>query len=142
MRVGYSPRPSNNSSSRLMAPRGSMLSEPRIVRRPPCVRASRTATASKVSAHAPAKAIRYLIAGRVQGVNYRASTVARARELGLHGWAKNLGDGRVEVVARGAPAALDELARWLWQGPPAARVDAVLVEEWAERVDSGFGIVR
>ncbi|HEU4662925.1 MAG TPA: acylphosphatase, partial [Dokdonella sp.] len=68
---------------------------------------------------------RFHVSGLVQGVFFRASTQARARELGLAGWAKNLADGRVEVVAGGDAAALDELERWLQRGPPGARVDAV-----------------
>lgn len=88
------------------------------------------------------QAIRCLVAGRVQGVYYRAATQARAAELGVDGWVRNLGDGRVEVVAEGAHDAVAALARWLWQGPPAARVDAVHVEEWSEPVERGFAVVR
>ena len=47
----------------------------------------------------------------------------QALELGLRGYAKNLPDGRVEVLAAGSDATLDALAAWLRQGPPAARVD-------------------
>jgi acylphosphatase len=54
---------------------------------------------------------------------------------------RNLADGRVEVVAAGAPHAVAALASWLWQGPRAARVDAVRVEEWREPVAAGFAIV-
>jgi len=86
------------------------------------------------------KAVRYLVSGRVQGVFFRGSTAAEARRLGLAGWARNLSDGRVEVVAAGADAALSELAAWLWQGPPAARVEGVEVEEWTEPVPDGFEI--
>ena len=45
--------------------------------------------------------VRFLVAGRVQGVFYRASTQSQAQVLGLAGWARNLPDGRVEVLARG-----------------------------------------
>jgi len=87
-------------------------------------------------------AVRYLVSGRVQGVYFRGSTLAEARRLGLSGWARNLPDGRVEVVAAGTDAALSELAAWLWKGPPAARVDGVAVEEWCEPVPDGFEIRR
>jgi len=73
-------------------------------------------------------AARFLVSGRVQGVSFRAYTQARARELGLAGHARNLPDGRVEVFAEGAPAAIDALAEWLWQGSPGARVSGVLRE--------------
>lgn len=68
-------------------------------------------------------AARFVVSGKVQGVFFRASTRKQALELGLRGYAKNLPDGRVEVLAAGSDAALDALAAWLRQGPPAARVD-------------------
>jgi acylphosphatase len=83
-------------------------------------------------------AIRCLVAGRVQGVYYRSATVAEAQRLLLDGWVKNLADGRVEVVAAGASAAVATLAGWLWRGPPAARVESVCLEEWTEKVPAGF----
>lgn len=67
----------------------------------------------------------YLVSGRVQGVYYRASTVKQAKALGLTGWVRNLSDGRVEVFACGTAEQLSELQAWLWQGPPAAKVEAV-----------------
>lgn len=88
------------------------------------------------------QAVRCLVGGRVQGVGFRAATAAEARRLSLDGWVKNLPDGRVEVVAAGAPDAVQALARWLWQGPPAARVDAVHVEEWTGDVPGGFSVAR
>jgi acylphosphatase len=72
---------------------------------------------------------RCLVAGRVQGVFYRASTRQRATELGVAGHARNLPDGRVEVLACGDPQAVRELCDWLWTGSPASHVTAVEVEE-------------
>ena len=83
-------------------------------------------------------AVRCLVSGRVQGVYYRSATAAEARRLKVDGWVRNLADGRVEVVAAGAPAAVTTLTGWLWQGPPAARVESVLLEEWTEAVSRGF----
>ena len=68
---------------------------------------------------------RFFVSGRVQGVFFRASTAREAQRLDLRGWAKNLADGRVEVLAAGPPAALDALERWLHDGPPAAAVASV-----------------
>jgi acylphosphatase len=68
---------------------------------------------------------RCYVSGRVQGVFYRASTRQRAQELGCRGYARNLPDGSVEVLAVGERAAVDELIAWLWQGPPAAHVTDV-----------------
>ena len=69
--------------------------------------------------------VRCLVAGRVQGVWYRGSTQDKARDLGLRGYARNLADGRVEVLACGAPQAVEALVVWLAEGPPMARVSAV-----------------
>jgi acylphosphatase len=85
-------------------------------------------------------AVRCLVAGRVQGVYYRASTAREALALGLDGSARNLDDGRVEVIAAGAASSVACLCSWLWQGPPGARVSAVTVEEWEEVVPSGFEV--
>jgi acylphosphatase len=83
-----------------------------------------------------------LVAGRVQGVYYRAATAAEAERLGIDGAVRNLEDGRVEVIACAAVGPLAELVGWLWRGPPAARVDAVAVEEWCEPVAPGFFVAR
>ena len=73
--------------------------------------------------------MRYLVSGRVQGVYYRGATQLMARRLHLCGLARNLSDGRVEVIACGDTASLRELERWLWRGPSHARVDDVISEE-------------
>ena len=85
-------------------------------------------------------AARFLVAGRVQGVYFRASTRERALAFGLDGHARNLADGSVEVIAAGEATALEALAEWLRQGPPAARVEQVLREPWPEPVAAGFAI--
>jgi acylphosphatase len=69
--------------------------------------------------------VRFRVSGRVQGVFFRASARAEAERLGVQGYAKNLADGRVEVLACGEEAAIRALEAWLWRGPPAARVAAV-----------------
>lgn len=78
------------------------------------------------------------VSGRVQGVSFRAGTRAQALRLRISGHARNLRDGRVEVVAEGDAAALDALERWLRHGPIGARVDALERGEHAETVASGF----
>lgn len=83
-------------------------------------------------------AARFRVTGRVQGVFFRASTREQALQLGLRGYARNLADGTVEVLAAGAPDAVDTLAVWLRQGPPAARVDSV-AREPAQAGDAGEG---
>jgi acylphosphatase len=74
---------------------------------------------------------RLRITGLVQGVAFRASTVAAARALSLSGWVANRADGSVEAVAEGDDAAVTALVRWCHHGPPAARVDRVNVTEEA-----------
>ncbi|MGX5730713.1 acylphosphatase [Pseudoxanthomonas beigongshangi] len=85
-------------------------------------------------------AARFLIEGRVQGVFFRASTREQARRLGLAGVARNLADGRVEVIAAGEPDAIETLAGWLHHGPPQARVERVERLAWAGPVPPGFEI--
>ncbi|MBU2008357.1 MAG: acylphosphatase [Chloroflexi bacterium] len=68
------------------------------------------------------------VRGRVQGVLFRSFVERHARRLGLVGYARNLFDGRVEVVAEGEKAALEELLRQLHLGPPGARVEGVDAE--------------
>ena len=82
--------------------------------------------------------VRCLVEGRVQGVFFRASTAHEADRLKLDGWAKNLPDGRVEVVVSGESGAVASLCGWLWQGPSSAQVSSVIVEDWMEPVDPGF----
>ena len=84
------------------------------------------------------RAARFLVGGRVQGVFFRAATRERALALGLAGIARNLPDGRVEVVAQGDPAALDALETWLWTGSPASRVESVTREAADAAAHAGF----
>ena len=61
------------------------------------------------------------VSGRVQGVFYRGTTVSRARELGVAGYARNLPDGRVEVLVQGSEPAVEVFIRWLWIGSSASK---------------------
>jgi len=83
---------------------------------------------------------RFLVSGRVQGVYYRASTREQARRLGLDGSAVNLPDGRVEVIATGAPEAIDALEQWLRVGPPTAKVETVERYPYQQRGPEGFNV--
>lgn len=65
----------------------------------------------------------FLIEGRVQGVLFRESTRRAAQPLGITGYAKNMLDGSVQVLACGEPEALNRLTEWLREGPPMAQVD-------------------
>lgn len=69
------------------------------------------------------KRVHLVIAGRVQGVFYRASARGEAQRLGLTGWVRNREDGAVEAVAEGPDEKVDAFVAWCRRGPPAARVD-------------------
>jgi acylphosphatase len=70
--------------------------------------------------------VRYLVSGSVQGVGFRWFVARHARGLDLTGYARNLADGRVEVVARGTdPTRLERLEGLLRTGPVGARVEQV-----------------
>ncbi len=83
---------------------------------------------------------RYIVSGRVQGVAFRASARDAARHLGLTGFARNLSDGRVEVVACGECQRVKQLQGWLERGPRWARVEKVIAEEMLERDFDDFEI--
>jgi acylphosphatase len=85
-----------------------------------------------------AEARRWHVSGRVQGVWFRESTRHEAERLGLTGYAKNLPDGRVEVLGCGDPGALDQLEAWLHQGPPMAEVGNVCAEPADEASPDAF----
>lgn len=86
--------------------------------------------------------LRFLVSGKVQGVWFRASACEQALALQLHGYARNLSDGDVEVVARGEDAALAALEAWLCRGPPLAKVIAVRRETLKGAADFDDFIAR
>lgn len=65
------------------------------------------------------------VRGRVQGVGFRYRAAEHARDLGLTGYAQNLPDGGVELVAEGSLKALAELKTFCYRGPDGAKVEAV-----------------
>lgn len=75
------------------------------------------------------KRLRIHVTGKVQGVFYRASAQAKAKELGLNGWVRNEADGSVLIEAEGQDQKLDKLVDWCQKGPGAAQVEGVNTEE-------------
>jgi acylphosphatase len=69
------------------------------------------------------------LSGRVQGVFYRAWTREQARELGLAGWVRNCSDNSVEAHLEGEKGAVEQMIERMRQGPTAARVDDISVEQ-------------
>jgi acylphosphatase len=72
---------------------------------------------------------RYLISGRVQGVGFRYFIEARAAVEGVHGWVRNLPDGRVEALLEGDRESVERLQALLNRGPSGAYVEDVDIEE-------------
>ncbi|WP_097461894.1 acylphosphatase [Mangrovitalea sediminis] len=86
------------------------------------------------------KCIRAWISGRVQGVFFRASACERALELDIRGYARNLYDGRVEVLACGNEVSLALFVEWLHKGPDAAKVMDVEIQQVNEVLPADFTI--
>ena len=84
---------------------------------------------------------RYLVSGRVQGVGFRYFAHAAASREDLHGWVRNLPDGRVEAAAEGDAEAIERFERALRHGPPGARVEQLEIEHTAPvGRDTGFNV--
>ena len=81
---------------------------------------------------------RAFVEGRVQRVWFRGSTQEIARRLGIGGWAKNLSDGRVEVLMCGSEESIAKLEEWLHKGPPLAKVVNVSITEESLQVFDSF----
>jgi acylphosphatase len=83
------------------------------------------------------------IAGRVQGVGYRAGFARKAQSLGLSGWVRNRLDGTVEALVQGSGNELEAIIAWAKQGPGLARVDQVLVESMPDSAleSAGFKVL-
>ena len=76
------------------------------------------------------KIVKHLrISGRVQGVGFRFHMERKARSLGVTGWVRNRRDGTVEAMAQGEPEAVDAIIAWAGNGPPAALVTDVRIED-------------
>ena len=75
------------------------------------------------------RAVLVSVTGRVQGVSFRAWTQGEARRLGLSGWVRNERDGSVSALLLGPPDAVETMLEKLREGPPAARVAGVRVED-------------
>lgn len=81
------------------------------------------------------------VTGRVQGVGFRNFVQREARKLGVQGYAKNLGDGRVEVLAVGTVEGVEELMGVVARGPRWAEVRQVKVKEAPMVNYEGFQIL-
>ena len=82
----------------------------------------------------------FVVRGRVQGVGYRAFTVAAARKAGVSGFVHNDADGSVSGEAEGEPAAVDAFLAALRRGPTFARVASVDSEPMPAIGSIGFAV--
>lgn len=80
------------------------------------------------------------VSGHVQGVFYRASARHEAERRGVSGYARNLGNGSVEVLACGEKHSVDNLCAWLAKGPAQARVTNVSCESVDIKCPVGFNV--
>jgi len=85
-------------------------------------------------------ALHIIVKGKVQGVFYRSTAAQMAKNYSLVGYAKNLKDGDVEIVAQGNEANLDEFVKWCWQGSKSAKVMDVIVKKISSISNSDFKI--
>jgi acylphosphatase len=84
------------------------------------------------------RTVRLTITGRVQGVGYRFWAERAAVALGIRGWVRNRTGGSVELLASGSDSAIDALIEACRQGPRAAAVDGVAVEDAEDNGSAGF----
>lgn len=80
------------------------------------------------------------VQGVVQGVGFRWACAREAERLSVAGWARNLPDGGVEIVAEGGAEAVEALTDWARRGPSSAAVTDVVVVEEPVRGEVGFEV--
>ena len=85
--------------------------------------------------------VKILASGRVQGVYFRMFTQNKAKQFGIKGYARNLPDGRVEIIAEADNNSIEKLIQWCHKGPVTARVDHVeMTELESDEVFTSFEI--
>jgi acylphosphatase len=89
----------------------------------------------------PARA-HVVVAGRVQGVFFRAEARSRASSLDLGGWVRNNPDGTVEAVFEGDRERVDSMVAWCRRGPSHADVENIEVTWEEPKGESGFAVSR
>jgi len=83
---------------------------------------------------------RVVIHGSVQGVFFRETTRRRAESRGVSGWVRNCSDGTVEALFEGEPEAVEAMVAFAREGPRAASVERVDVEDAAPEGGGGFSV--
>jgi acylphosphatase len=75
--------------------------------------------------------VKIIVKGLVQGVGFRYFVLSKALKLGVHGYAKNLYNGDVEIEAEGLRGSIEELIKEVKVGPRASHVTDIVIE-WKE----------
>jgi len=88
------------------------------------------------------KSTKIFISGTVQGVFFRNFIKDKANELGLKGFARNLDDGRVEVVVEGRDENVNEMVKICRKGPAHSDVKNVETQEIKHQGLSGFKVLK
>jgi acylphosphatase len=84
--------------------------------------------------------VRVVIEGRVQGVWFRESARREANRLGVRGWVRNLGDGRVEAAFEGSGRSVEEMIAWVHRGPDMAHVTGLQIQNESPEGEEGFRV--
>ena len=87
------------------------------------------------------KSIKLIISGKVQGVFFRANVINKAVELGLKGYAKNLSNGTVEVIAQGDEEKISELVNFIKRNPGKSVIDNIKITETNSEKFKNFEIL-
>ena len=88
------------------------------------------------------RCVKGFVSGRVQGVGFRYFVLRHARSVGLHGYVRNLPDGRVEFLLKGAPDAVARTIDQIRSGPTYARVDDLSLTDSDESADESEFVIR
>lgn len=88
------------------------------------------------------KALKIRVRGKVQGVGYRRYAQRKASECQIFGWARNLFNGEVEILALGSAASLENYLKLLRQGPPFGHVEEVTTKQAESEKISDFTILE
>ncbi|MFA5404238.1 MAG: acylphosphatase [Ignavibacteria bacterium] len=75
------------------------------------------------------KSIKIIVSGLVQGVGYRYFCYKKALEYDLKGFARNLYNGNVEILAQGDEGLIKDFIRDLNTGSQYASVKTIIAEE-------------
>jgi acylphosphatase len=82
------------------------------------------------------------VSGKVQGVYFRQTTMAKAQEFGITGWVKNEHDGSVAAELEGDEPQVSTMLEWMKKGPERASVDELQISEGKVRGYADFRIIR